>query len=369
MSAKSSASLFDLSPAHVRAISPYQPGKPITQLAREMGIPVERIVKLASNENPLGMSPKARAAVEREIASLERYPDDFELKSALAGHHGVGMEHLVIGNGSNDVLDLVARVFLTPGTSAVFSQHAFAVYPLASLSAGAELIAVPAKEFGHDLDAMLAAVRPDTRVVWIANPNNPTGTFLPAPALLAFLRALPGDVAVVLDEAYTEYLAPAERVDTVAWVRDFPNLIVTRTFSKIYGLAGLRVGYGVAEAGVADLMNRVRQPFNCNNLALAGAAAALTDHTFLAESYAVNRAGMEQIVAGLKRLGLRHIPSHGNFVTFHVGDGAGVNQRLLKQGVIVRPIAGYGMPEWLRVTIGREADNERFLSALASALP
>ena len=186
--------------------------------------------------------------------------------------------------------------------------------------------------------------------------------------MLAFLRALPGDVAVVLDEAYTEYLAPAERVDTVAWVRDFPNLIVTRTFSKIYGLAGLRVGYGVAEAGVADLMNRVRQPFNCNNLALVAAAAALSDHTFIADSYAVNRAGMEQIVAGLKRLGLRHIPSHGNFVTFHVGDGAGVNQRLLKQGVIVRPIAGYGMPEWLRVTIGREADNERFLSALASAL-
>jgi histidinol-phosphate aminotransferase len=361
-------SLCDQSLPYVRAISPYQAGKPITQLAREMGIPVERIVKLASNENPLGMSPKAKVALEKAVASLERYPDDFELKNALADHTGLGMERIVLGNGSNDVLDLIARVFLAPGRSAVFSQQAFAVYPLASLSAGADLIAVPTKDFGHDLDAMCAAIRADTRLVWIANPNNPTGTFLPYPQLKAFLQAVPADVVVVLDEAYNEYIPPTEHLDTMAWLSEFPNLVITRTFSKIYGLAGLRVGYGMASAEIADLMNRVRQPFNCNNLALAAAAAALDDHEFVARSYAVNRAGMEQIVAGLKRLGMTHIPSHGNFVTFKAGDAATVNEKLLKQGVIVRPIAGYGMPEWLRVTIGVEQENLRFISALEKAV-
>ncbi len=360
--------LYDQSLSYVRAISPYLPGKPITQLAREMCIPVDSIVKLASNENPLGMSPKARAAVEKAVATLERYPDDFALKQALAGHTGLGMERIVLGNGSNDVLDLIARVFLAPARSAIFAQHAFAVYPLASLAAGAELIAVPARDYGHDLDAMLASIRPDTRLIWIANPNNPTGTFLPYPQLKAFLKSVPADVIVVLDEAYNEYLPPAERVDTVAWLADFPNLVITRTFSKIYGLAGLRIGYALASAEVADLMNRVRQPFNCNNLALAAATAALEDHEFVAQSYALNRAGMEQIVGGLKRFGLTHIPSHGNFIAFKAGDAATVNQKLLKQGVIVRPIAGYGMPEWLRVTIGTEVENGRFLEALEKAL-
>ena len=361
-------SLCDLGMPYVRAITPYQPGKPITQLAREMGLPVERIVKLASNENPLGMSPKARAALEQALNSLERYPDDFELKHALAQHTGLGMERIVLGNGSNDVLDILARVFLAPGRSAVFSQHAFAVYPLATLSAGGEPIAVPAKDFGHDLEAMCAAIRPDTRVVWLANPNNPTGTFLPYPQLKAFLQRVPQDVVVVLDEAYNEYIPPAERIDTAAWLADFPNLVLTRTFSKIYGLAGLRIGYALASAEVADLMNRVRQPFNCNNLALAAAVAALDDHAFVAQSYALNRAGMEQIVATLKRFGLSHIPSHGNFVTFKAGDAATVNRKLLEQGVIVRPIGGYGMPEWLRVTIGREGENTRFAEALERAL-
>ncbi|MBI4741657.1 MAG: histidinol-phosphate transaminase [Betaproteobacteria bacterium] len=358
----------DQSLPYIRAISPYQPGKPITELAREMGIPVERIVKLASNENPLGMSPKAKGAMEKAIATLERYPDDFALKKALADCTGLGMERIVLGNGSNDVLDLIARVFLAPGRSAIFAQHAFAVYPLASLSAGAEPIAVPAKDFGHDLDAMLSAIRPDTRLIWIANPNNPTGTFLPYPQLKAFLQAVPPDVVAVLDEAYNEYLPPAERADTTGWLAEFPNLVVTRTFSKIYGLAGLRVGYAMASAEIADLMNRVRQPFNCNNLALAAAAAALDDHEFVARSYALNRAGMEQIVGGLKRLGFSHIPSHGNFVTFKAGDAATLNRKLLGQGVIVRPIGGYGMPEWLRVTIGTEAENGRFLDALEKSL-
>jgi histidinol-phosphate aminotransferase len=361
-------SLVEQALSYVRAISPYQPGKPISELAREMGIPVDRIVKLASNENPLGMSPKARRAVEAAIGGVERYPDQFELIRAVAGRCGVAESQVVLGNGSNDVLDLIARVFLAPGRSAVFAQHAFAVYPLATLSTGAELIATPARRYGHDLDAMRAAIRPDTRIVWIANPNNPTGNFLPYPEVRAFLEAVPHDVVVVLDEAYNEYLPPAERVDTAAWIRDFPNLVVTRTFSKIFGLAGLRVGYALASGEIADLMNRVRQPFNVNNLAIAAAIAALDDHLFVAESYELNRRGMEQIVAGLKRLGLEHIPSHGNFVTFRVGDGAGVNQKLLKQGVIVRPIGGYGLPEWLRVTIGTEPENARFLEALEKAL-
>ena len=361
-------SLVEQALSYVRAISPYQPGKPISELAREVGIPVDRIVKLASNENPLGMSPKARRAVEAAISGSERYPDQFELIRALAARCGVGQNQVVLGNGSNDVLDLSARVFLAPGRSAVFAQHAFAVYPLATMSTGAELIATPARNYGHDLSAMRAAIRPDTRIVWIANPNNPTGNFLPYPEVRAFLEAVPQDVVVVLDEAYNEYLPPAERVDTAGWIKDFPNLVVTRTFSKIFGLAGLRVGYALASAEIADLMNRVRQPFNVNNLAIAAAIAALDDHLFVAESYELNRRGMEQLVAGLKHVGLEHIPSHGNFVTFRVGDGAAVNQKLLKQGVIVRPIGGYGLPEWLRVTIGTEPENARFLEALEKAL-
>jgi histidinol-phosphate aminotransferase len=361
-------SLAEQALSYVRAISPYQPGKPITELAREMGIPVDQIVKLASNENPLGMSPKAKKAVEAAIAGIERYPDQFDLIAKVAACTGVGQEQVVLGNGSNDVLDLIARVFLAPGRSAVFAQHAFAVYPLATLATGAELICTPARHYGHDLEAMRAAIRPDTRIVWIANPNNPTGNFLPYPEVRAFLEVVPREVVVVLDEAYNEYLPPAERVDTADWIKDFPNLVVTRTFSKIYGLAGLRVGYALASAEIADLMNRVRQPFNVNNLAIAAAVAALDDHLFVAESYELNRRGMEQIVAGLKRLGLEHIPSHGNFVTFKAGDGAAVNRKLLEQGVIVRPIGGYGLPEWLRVTIGSESENARFLDALEKAL-
>lgn len=361
-------SLAEQALSYVRAISPYQPGKPITELAREMGIPVESIVKLASNENPLGMSPKAKLAVEAAIGGIERYPDQFDLIKAVAERAALNPCQVVLGNGSNDVLDLIARVFLAPGRSAVFAQHAFAVYPLATLSTGAELIATPAKNFGHDLAAMRAAIRPDTRIVWIANPNNPTGNFLPYPEIRAFLESVPKDVVVVLDEAYNEYLPPAERVDTASWIKDFPNLVVTRTFSKIFGLAGLRVGYALASAEVADLMNRVRQPFNVNNLAIAAAIAALDDVEFVAASYELNQSGMAQIIAGLDKLGLEYIAPHGNFVTFKVGDAAGVNQKLLQQGVIVRPIGGYGLPEWLRVTIGKTSENTRFLEALEKAL-
>lgn len=364
--------LLNQVPEYIRAISPYVPGKPITQLAREMGLPVERIVKLASNENPLGMSPKARLAVEAALIGLnggvERYPDQFELIAALAERFGVEVNQVVLGNGSNDVLDMAARVFLAPGRSAVFSQHAFAVYPLATMSTGAACIVAPAKNYGHDLTAIRQAMLADTQVVWLANPNNPTGNFLPYDQVRAFLNGVPKHVAVVLDEAYNEYLAPSDRADTIAWIRDFPNLIVTRTFSKVYGLAGLRVGFAVAAPEVADLMNRVRQPFNVNNLAVVAAKAALDDHVFIAESYELNRRGMEQIVAGLKRLGLAHIPSHGNFVTFAVENGATVNQKLLQQGVIVRPIGGYGLPNHLRVTIGTERENSLFLAALEQSL-
>lgn len=360
--------LLDCALPYVRSISPYQPGKPITELAREMGLPVDKIVKLASNENPLGMGPKAREAVEAVISGVARYPDQFELIQKVASVSGLGMEQIVLGNGSNDLLDLLARVFLAPGRSAVFSQYAFAVYPLATLSAGGEPIAVPAKNFGHDLDAMRAAIRPDTRIVWIANPNNPTGTFLTYPEVRAFLSKVPGDVVVVLDEAYNDYLPPAERQDAGQWIKEFSNLVVCRTFSKIYGLAGLRVGYALASAEVADLVNRIRQPFNVNNLALAAAIAALDDQTFVAESYEVNRRGMEQIVSGLKQLGLEYIPSYGNFVTFKMEKAAVVNQKLLQRGVIVRPIGGYGLPDWLRVTIGTEPENAIFLQALAEAL-
>ena len=361
-------SLVEQALPYVRAISPYQAGKPITELSREMGIPVAQIVKLASNENPLGMSPKARAAVTAAIDGIERYPDQFDLIAKVAEKTGLGTAQVVLGNGSNDVLDLIARVFLAPGRSAVFAQHAFAVYPLATVATGAELIATPALNYGHDLEAMLAAIRPDTRVVWIANPNNPTGNFLPYSAIRDFLGKLSKDVVVVLDEAYNEYIAPESRVDTASWIADFPNLVVCRTFSKIYGLAGLRIGYALASEAVAGLMNRVRQPFNANNLALAAACAALDDDEFVAASYELNKRGMAQITAGLQALGLEYIPSQGNFVTFRCIDAAATNRKLLEQGVIVRPIAGYGLPDWLRVTIGTENENARFLDALAKAV-
>lgn len=360
----------NIAPEYIRRISPYVPGKPTSELARELGLDEASIVKLASNENPLGMSPKARAAMSEALNSLALYPDGngFELKQALSRKLGPGPEFFVLGNGSNDVLELVARAFLSPGSSAIYAQHAFAVYPLAIQSSGARAIEVPARFFGHDLAAMADAIAADTRIVFIANPNNPTGTFLPGKVIEGFLSQVRSDVLVVLDEAYNEYLPPELRYDSVAWLARFPNLVITRTFSKIYGLAGLRVGYAVANPAVADLMNRVRQPFNANSVALAAAAGALEDDEFLLQSYETNRAGMAQIQQGLTALGLQHIPSAGNFVTFRVGDGAGVNKRLLQQGVIVRPIGNYGMPEWLRVSIGLESENTRFLETLALAL-
>ncbi len=366
--------LCEQSPAYVRAIAPYQPGKPITELARELGLDERSIVKLASNENPRGISPKALAAVKAALPELARYPDGFELTRALSQRLGVTMQQIVLGNGSNDVLEHAGMAFLAPGCSAVYSQHAFAVYPLATQARGAQSIVVPAKNYGHDLEAMLAAVRSDTHVVFIANPNNPTGTMLTAAELESFLTRMPKNVVVVVDEAYNEYLAPELRCPSIAWVGRFPNLIVTRTFSKIYGLAGLRVGYAVCRPELADLLNRVRQPFNVNNLAIVAAVAALSDDDFLRQSYELNVAGMAQLLAGCKRLGVAWIPSYGNFLTVEIprsggnSQAAAVFQKLLRLGVIVRPLAGYDMPDHLRVTIGLAEENARFLDALETVL-
>ncbi len=362
--------ICDLAPGYIRAIAPYQPGKPISELAREMGIEEASITKLASNENPLGVSPLAQRAIERALADLARYPDGngFELKQALAGRYGVAQERIVLGNGSNDVLEMAARAFLAPGLEAIYSQHAFAVYSLVTQAIGATGVEVPARNFGHDLGAMRRAITPKTRMVFIANPNNPTGTLVPAAELEAFIAALPKEVVVVLDEAYNEYLSEELKADSIGWLKRFANLVVMRTFSKVYGLAGLRAGYAFADPGVADLMNRVRQPFNVNSLSLAAATAALGDHEFVRRSFELNRTGMKQITDGLRRLGIEFIPSFGNFVSFKVEEAAAVFQRLLKRGVIVRPIASYGMPQYLRVTIGLESENARFLAALKQAL-
>jgi len=359
-----------LAPAYVRAIAPYQPGKPIPELARELGLDPATIVKLASNENPLGCSPRAAAAMREAMETIALYPDGngFALKAALADQFKVSQAQLVLGNGSNDILELVARAFLAPGDTAVYSQHAFAVYPLATQAVGATGIAVPAKHFGHDLPAMRAtAVAQRAKLVFIANPNNPTGTFLPLAELQAFMQALPPEVLVVLDEAYNEYLPPALQSDSVQTLGGYPNLILSRTFSKAYGLAGLRVGYAIAAPAVVDMINRVRQPFNVNSLAQAAAVAALQDTDFVRQTRELNLRGMAQMTEGLTRLGLDYIPSYGNFVSFKITGAAAIFRRLLELGVIVRPVANYEMADYLRVSIGTETENAKFLSALAQA--
>lgn len=359
----------DLAPPYIRAIAPYQPGKPIAELERELGI--TGIVKLASNENPLGASPKAVAAMHEAIGTIALYPDGngFELKDVLSKRYGVGLANIVLGNGSNDLLELASRAFLAPGDVAVYSAHAFAVYALATQGVGATGVTVPAKNFGHDLDAMCkAAVSHKAKMVFIANPNNPTGTYLGAEDLLGFMQALPADVLVVLDEAYNEYLPQDKRYDSVSWLKKFPNLIISRTFSKAYGLAGLRVGYAMAHEQVTDMMNRVRQPFNVNSVAQAAAVAALQDMDFVRQTFELNQRGMQQITDGLTKLGLEYIPSFGNFVSFRIGSATAMYRRLLELGVIVRPIGNYDMADYLRVSIGLETENDKFLSALAQAL-
>ncbi len=360
----------DLAPSYIRAIAPYQPGKPIAELERELGI--SGIVKLASNENPLGASPAAVAAMQEAIKTIALYPDGngFELKEALAKRYALQHANITLGNGSNDLLELAARAFLTPGDTVVYSAHAFAVYALATQAVGATGISVPAgKGYGHDLPAMLQAAKDNkAKIIFIANPNNPTGTFLGGDELLAFMRGLPPQILVVLDEAYNEFLPEENRYDSVGWMTEFPNLIISRTFSKAYGLAGLRVGYALAHAQVTDMLNRVRQPFNVNSVAQAAAVAALRDVSFVKKTFELNRRGMLQLTEGLDKLGLQHIPSFGNFLSFRIGGATAMYRRLLELGVIVRPIANYDMPDWLRVSIGLESENAKFLTALKQAL-
>ncbi|HEY1057583.1 MAG TPA: histidinol-phosphate transaminase [Limnobacter sp.] len=366
--------LTELAPQFIRAIAPYKAGKPVSDVVRELGLNPETVVKLASNENPLGLGSKAKAAIAQAAADLGRYPDanGFALKAKLSAKHSVKPEQITLGNGSNDVLELAAKAFLTQGTNAVFSQYAFAVYPLATQGCGAQSKVVPAVHFTHDLDGFLAAIDDNTRVVFIANPNNPTGTFLPADRIRAFLKQVPSRVLVVLDEAYNEFLMPEDQYDSTQWVAEFPNLLVSRSFSKAYGLAGLRVGYAVSSPEVADLLNRVRQPFNVNSIALAAAEAALDDAEFLQQTYEVNQQGLNLLQSAFDRMGLQYVPSYGNFVLVKVGnsDDAGLKvfDALQRLGVIVRPVNNYGLPQWLRVSIGLPAENQRFLDVLPEAL-
>lgn len=355
--------------AGVRGLTPYEPGKPISELEREYGI--TDIVKLASNENPLGPGSKALAAIKIAIGDLGRYPDGngFALKEKLANKHGVKTAQITLGNGSNDILEFVARAFVSPSDEVLFSQHSFAVYPLVTQAVGARAVVTPARNWGHDLDAMASAISDNTRLIFIANPNNPTGTWLGADELEKFVAALPDHTICVVDEAYAEYVETNDYPDTTSWLAKYSNLLVTRTFSKIHGLAGLRIGYGVSSTAITDILNRVRQPFNVNSVALAAAEAALDDSAHIIESRQLNSDGMKQLLDGFNTMGLSAIPSAGNFIAVDVGQsGADIYEKLLRRGVIVRPVANYEMPDFLRITVGTQAQNKRCLNALEAAL-
>jgi histidinol-phosphate aminotransferase len=359
----------------VRGLKPYVPGKPHSALERELGI--RDSVKLASNENPLGPGPLARAALAEALGNVGHYPDGsgHALRAKLAARHGVGISQVTLGNGSNDVLVMLVEAFLTPGLEAVHAAYAFAVYP-ASIQASGATARVAASHpagatqpLGHDTAAIRAAVGPRTRMVFLANPNNPTGTWMGEAEIDGLLAAIPEDVIVVLDEAYHEYSAPLGVPDGTRWLARHPNLVVTRTFSKAYGLAGLRVGYALSHPDLADVLNRVRQPFNVSVPALAAAAAALDDRAHLDATLALNRAGIAQIRAGLAALGIGAPPSAGNFVLADFGrDAAAIDEALLRRGVIVRPLLNYRLPNHLRITTGTAAQNERLLASLPDAL-
>jgi histidinol-phosphate aminotransferase len=361
--------IYSLAVEGVQKLVPYKAGKPIEELERELGI--SNIVKLASNENPLGIGQKARDAIQNVMADLALYPDGsgFNLKKALAKKYDVDAEQITLGNGSNEILELVARAFLTPENEVIFSQHAFAVYPIVTQAVGAKAVVTPAINYGHDLLEMFERITPKTRLIFIANPNNPTGTLLKQEAIEHFVGLLPQHVICVLDEAYFEFVSQTEAVDSVSWLQKFPNLIITRTFSKAYGLAGLRVGYSLSSVACADLLNRVRQPFNNNSLALVAAEAALNDAEHVRATVENNEAGMKQITDGFEALGLNWIPSAGNFVSVDLDQaGAPIYEKLLRKGVIVRPIDVYEMPSFLRISIGTPAENAKFLNALKDVL-
>lgn len=361
---------FLIPPANegIAHIAPYQPGKPIDELKRELGL--DDVVKLASNENPLGCSPKAKAAIQHAIEDVGRYPDGngFALKQQISQQFAVDMNQVTLGNGSNDILELVARTFVAAGDEVIYSQHAFAVYALATQAVGAVGVEVPAKNYGHDLNAMAQAVTAKTRVIFIANPNNPTGTWFEEDAFSQFMQQIPAQVLVVLDEAYVEYFP--ENFNSLKFLSQYPNLLISRTMSKAYGLASLRVGFGMASSEVTNLLNRVRQPFNVSSFALAAAVAALQDTDFIEQSRALNLHGMVQLEQGFAQLGLNWIASRANFILVDIQrNGAQVFDSLLKKGVIVRPVGGgYGMPNHIRVSIGLPKENSRFLQALAQVL-
>lgn len=367
---------IDLAVDGVKDLAPYQAGKPVSELQRELGI--ADIIKLASNENPLGPSPKAMEVVRRQIDELALYPDGngFDLKRRLADYHGVDMKQITLGSGSDHILELAARVFLGPGRSAVISRYAFSIYNIVAQAAGAELRIADAnppshatQPYGHDLDAMLAKITNTTRMVFIANPNNPTGTWLDRAAMERFLDAVPRDVIVLVDEAYVDYVSDPDYPDCSQWLAKYPNLIVTRTFSKAYGLAGLRVGYALANPEITDLLNRVRLAFNPNLLAQSAAAAALDDREHIRRTIEMNDEGMRQMRDAYAELGLPVIPSVCNFYTVDVGGPAKpVFDALLREGVIVRPVANYGMPDHLRISIGTREQNQRLVTALRKVL-
>lgn len=370
-------SLIGLARSSIQDLTPYKPGKPAEELQREFGL--SNVIKLASNENPLGPSAAVTAAITNNLASLARYPDGsaYLLRQALARFHDIDKQCITVGNGSNDILEILARIFLGPENNAVFSQHAFVVYSLATKVTGAQAKVAPAHDgalgpaYGHDLTAMAARVDHNTRVVFIANPNNPTGTYLSHSALIEFITSIRKDIIIIVDEAYFEYVDQPDYRSTIESIAIHPNLVVTRTFSKAYGLAGLRCGYAIANPEIINLIDRVRQPFNVNSLAQIAAVAALQDQQHITDSCQANRAGMQQLIAGFTALGLHYIPASANFVCVDVGQSTGdcIYQALLKHGVIVRPITNDGLPNFLRVTIGLEHENTRFLQALAGELP
>jgi histidinol-phosphate aminotransferase len=361
--------IYNLAVAGVQQLIPYKAGKPIEELERELGL--NQVIKLASNENPLGPGKKALAAIQATLPALALYPDGsgFMLKQALAEKYAIDVSLITLGNGSNEILELVARAFLTPEHEVVFSQHAFAVYPIVTQAVGATAVVVPALNYGHDLNAMLEAVTGKTRLVFIANPNNPTGTLLSQASLERFISALPDTCVCVLDEAYFEFVSSVESINSIDWLKKFPNLLITRTFSKAYGLAGLRMGYGLSSPQLADILNRVRQPFNNNTLALAAAEAALYDDEHLQQTITVNARGMQQLTAGFETLGLEWIPSAANFVLVDLKQaGQPIYEDLLRKGVIVRPVGSYELPNHLRISIGAEVENQVFLQALTDTL-
>jgi len=350
---------------YIRNITPYQPGKPIEEVERELGIPA--VIKLASNENPLGASPHALAAAQKMLQKSRLYPDggSYELKQVLAHFLQVDFAQLTIGNGSENILELIVKTYLTQDSAAILSQYAFLTIQLLIKSYGAEMCTVPAYQFGHDIQQMIAAVNDKTRIIFVVNPNNPTGTYTNADDMLLLLNSVPSNVLIVVDEAYHEYIDRADYLDLIPLLNQYPNLILTRTFSKAYGLAGMRLGYSISSPEIADMLNRARLPFNVNSIAASAACAALLDQEHIQKSIALNASGMQYLAEEFKKLQLNYIPSLGNFITLDVRqNGVDIYQKLLYQGVIVRPLGAYGLPTHLRVTVGTTEENEKFLRAL-----